>query len=106
MATGAPPWATRSTSWLRRLRASLIRRGVRAGIPDLYNNDVTSGNPLQDRSEEGRPAHRGPPLLWRLLKLQFAGLDARVPAGVRLRRGEQHHVSDGSRECAVYRLEG
>src|SRR5262249_1368626 len=50
IATGAPPRATRSTNWLRRLRASLIRSGV---ITHLYNNVVTLSTRLDEPMEAG-----------------------------------------------------
>src|SRR5215472_3519439 len=49
IATGAPPQATRSTNWLRRLRASLIRSGV--VIVYLYKNVVTTSNGIDEPSE-------------------------------------------------------
>src|SRR5215472_370621 len=47
IATGAPPRATRSTNWLRRLRASLIRSGV--VIVYLYKNVVTTSTRIDER---------------------------------------------------------
>jgi hypothetical protein len=49
IATGAPPQATRSTNWLRRLRASLIRSGV--VIVHLYKNVVTTSTGIDEPSE-------------------------------------------------------
>jgi hypothetical protein len=49
IATGAPPRATRSTNWLRRLRASLIRSGV--VIVYLYKNVVTTSTRIDEPSE-------------------------------------------------------